>query len=595
MLRRGRSFSGRERNCCFLNTLGTPAAEGQWANVSASSGLDYPDDGRACVLVDWDRDGDLDAWISNRNAPRLRYLRNNCPADARFLSLRLRGNGVGTNRDAIGARVEVTARHADGSEIRPQIKTVRAGEGFLAQSSKWLHFGLGDATEISKVIVDWCDARTNDQPEEFTALDVNGRFELVQDTGRAHKVEVDRRMKIMKASVPQVPPQSDRARVPLVIRLPLPLTTYRTLGGTETRLRSGRQGESLLINLWSTSCRPCLAELTELARRAADLRADGIDVVALVADDLSSDDSAAAERARSVLSKIGFPFRSGMATPENIAVLQWFHDFVIPLHRPLPLPTSLLVDDQGRVSVIYKGRVSVDDLLTDAASSWAGGVDQLQLSPAVAGRVLRHDLVRQSRTNAEVNLRLDYAERLSQMGVIDGAHQQFTEVLKLQPESAYAFVNRGTLFAQQGQLSRAKADYEQALRTTNDLGHAHAHYNLARILSLEGDMDQAELHYQRTLRIKPDYFQAHVNLGLLILDRGDIAKAKKHLRRALQIESQNADVHNSMGVVLRTSADLEGARRHFEKALQIDPRHTHAQANLERVRRLLRNAPADAD
>src|SRR5262245_66393159 len=101
MLREGRSWSGRERNCFFLNTGGT-----RFANVSAVSGFDFPDDARAAALSDWDGDGDLDVWVSNRNAPRLRLLRNGATG-SHYIALRLVGDGATTHRDAIGARVEV--------------------------------------------------------------------------------------------------------------------------------------------------------------------------------------------------------------------------------------------------------------------------------------------------------------------------------------------------------------------------------------------------------------------------------------------------------------------------------------------------------
>ena len=72
LLSQGKSWSGYERNCCFLNT-----GSQRFACISATSGLDFQDDGRAVVQVDWDQDGDLDLWISNRTAPRLRFLKNN--------------------------------------------------------------------------------------------------------------------------------------------------------------------------------------------------------------------------------------------------------------------------------------------------------------------------------------------------------------------------------------------------------------------------------------------------------------------------------------------------------------------------------------
>jgi len=74
MISAGRSFSGRERHCAYLDT-GKPAGGDplRFVNVSATTGLDLPDDGRGLALTDWDQDGDLDVWISNRTAPRLRF------------------------------------------------------------------------------------------------------------------------------------------------------------------------------------------------------------------------------------------------------------------------------------------------------------------------------------------------------------------------------------------------------------------------------------------------------------------------------------------------------------------------------------------
>ena len=148
LARAGSSWSGRERNCAFLN-FGDVEQGARFANVSAVSGLDFPDDGRALAVTDWDGDGDLDLWARNRNAPRLRMLRNNASTDdpgaQNWIALRLEGRKV--NRDAIGARAEVVL--ADGTRLQ---KTVHAGTGFLSQSSKWLHFGLGSGTPEIRLV-----------------------------------------------------------------------------------------------------------------------------------------------------------------------------------------------------------------------------------------------------------------------------------------------------------------------------------------------------------------------------------------------------------------------------------------------------------
>ncbi len=145
MMAEGRSFSGHERNCCFLNTGGE-----RFADVSSATGLDFVDDGRAVALTDWDHDGDLDMWIANRTAPSVRFMRNDMNTANHFVAFKLVGKTC--NRDAIGARVQLELDEAGGP---PRVKTVEAGHGFLTQSSKWLHFGLGDAQSIRRLTVRW--------------------------------------------------------------------------------------------------------------------------------------------------------------------------------------------------------------------------------------------------------------------------------------------------------------------------------------------------------------------------------------------------------------------------------------------------------
>ena len=154
MLRSGRSLSGHERNCFFLNLGG--AGSSRFADASYAVDADLDDDGRVLALADWDYDGDPDMWIANRSGPQLRYLRNDLVEVKNFIALRLLGTK--TNRDAIGARVTITS--ADGST---QTQSVHAGQGYLGQSSKWLHFGLCSATAITKVTVSWPGGST----EEF--------------------------------------------------------------------------------------------------------------------------------------------------------------------------------------------------------------------------------------------------------------------------------------------------------------------------------------------------------------------------------------------------------------------------------------------
>ena len=217
LVRDGGSWSGHERNCCFLNVR-----RGPFANVSSVSGLDFPDDARGLATVDWDHDGDLDLWVTNRNAPRVRFLRNENANGNHFLAVRLQGNGATTNRDAIGARVEVHL--AGGARRSPQgsppdsppltlAKTLRAGEGFLSQSSKWLRFGLGDAPGIERVVVRWPGGKA----ESFSDFEVDHHYRVVQGSGTARRWVPRPQNGQLRPSQPVMPQTTEHAAICLFL------------------------------------------------------------------------------------------------------------------------------------------------------------------------------------------------------------------------------------------------------------------------------------------------------------------------------------------------------------------------------------------
>ncbi len=109
--------------------------------------------GRGASQADIDADGDVDLLIASTGAaPRL--LRNDQSLGRRWLRLQLQGNGTTSNRDAIGARVDL---YAGGDR---QTRVVMPTRSYLSQTEKTLTFGLGDVTEIDRIEVIWPDGAT---------------------------------------------------------------------------------------------------------------------------------------------------------------------------------------------------------------------------------------------------------------------------------------------------------------------------------------------------------------------------------------------------------------------------------------------------
>lgn len=200
----GASWSGHEHNSAWVN-LGAGAFE----DVSAAMGLAFDADGRGVVRVDWDGDGDLDLWVRSRSAPGLRYLENQSNPDA--ITLRLRAlSGSETHRaDAIGARVRIV------SNQRSTIHGVRAGEGYLSQSTGRVVRALAPNEVIKNVQVTW----PNGARQEFPVAEGEGLdFTILQGSETLQVNQTDRESKDMLPGVAY--PGFPQRRV--VLRSPLP-------------------------------------------------------------------------------------------------------------------------------------------------------------------------------------------------------------------------------------------------------------------------------------------------------------------------------------------------------------------------------------
>ncbi len=106
---------------------------------------------RGAQLVDLNGDGLLDLVVVNRNAGA-QVWRNAGPTDGHWLGLRL--HQPGTNPDAIGARIEVTAGE------RHYVRETTIGGGHVSGSLGVQHFGLGAVDEVEIKVV-WPDGTTS--------------------------------------------------------------------------------------------------------------------------------------------------------------------------------------------------------------------------------------------------------------------------------------------------------------------------------------------------------------------------------------------------------------------------------------------------
>lgn len=92
------------------------------------------------AVADLNNDGFLDTFAGNQ-------IHFNDGNDNNWIVINTQG--VESNRNGIGARVEIT------SALGTQIRDVRSGEGFRFMSTLNTHFGIGSDTEIEELIIRW--------------------------------------------------------------------------------------------------------------------------------------------------------------------------------------------------------------------------------------------------------------------------------------------------------------------------------------------------------------------------------------------------------------------------------------------------------
>jgi tetratricopeptide (TPR) repeat protein len=122
-----------------------------------------------------------------------------------------------------------------------------------------------------------------------------------------------------------------------------------------------------------------------------------------------------------------------------------------------------------------------------------------------------------------------------------------------------------------------------------------AHFLLAQVAKIEGNLDKAAFHNSKALEFNSVYVaKLHNRWGYYLAEQGLLEDAIAEFSEAIQICPDYANSHNNLGVALARKARFDEAIEHFTEALRISPNDPNIRESLrnveverERVRRSL--------
>ena len=489
------SWSGHEPNVLHARR------GSRFFDFSGVSGLDFAEDDRAFAITDFDGDGRPDILLKSRLGPQLRILQNDCASANHSIAFRLRGTK--SNRDAIGAKVEVDGR----------TKWLEAGSGFLSQHTKILLFGMSDSKLANKVRVSWPSGSV----QEFSQLSCGRIYSITEGS------DID-------SGVPFRPPRA-MPSVPLMGNNELAL--HDTWFLRPVPLPKPQSGPGLVVLRESTEefeifRRYLFDWRTSLKLPFAMLLNESGDVVKVYSQ-IPTEAQSKADLAQLNHFSMGvcLPFHGEYVNQPKRDFFKFGAAFLWAgfLDEALPYLQRVLeqTPENPRVLVLV-GQVHFQQQRFGEAEKYFRLANEM--SPSSEPALLGLAVVAEKRND------------------LQEAAGWYSKALKADPQSAEAANGLGLALAKQGQTEQARAYFEQAIASRRD--YSDAINNLGVLYTNEGKVSDAIAAFQYGIQVAPDEDILYLNLGRMYVKLGQADKARAVMQELLDRKPENETARRAL-------------------------------------------------
>ena len=460
---------------------------------------------------------------------------------------------------------------------------MKLGEGFQSQSSKRLHFGVGKDSVIASVKVRWPGPTF--ATESFTGIQPNKFHLLVEGTGQAEIIQPGKGTFLTPEHA--AVKEENRVRKPtgansilLQTRQLFPELRYRDLASGATKVGAS-SGKPTLLLLWHPSCAMCFEELSMFAREAGKLKELGIDILATTAEPGPDENP---DTAAQIIARSEFPFPAGFTSGDVVERMLVLHRhlFYSPYH--LGVPTSFLLDKDGRLAAVYRGEIDLssvtthlkalsipDDQLLTAIQPFKGVWFEDPQGPRPS--VLIKEYIE--------NQMPDEAERTFILQIRDNSVAgQTSEVMATIAQS----------YMLQNDFANARRVFFEVVK--HDANDAKSRNSLAALLLKEGNTTDAKRLWREACDLEENFSSPRFNLGKQLMKEQKTAEAMALFQQYWALEPDDPDAHNYLSMGYLRTRQFTNAEVHLKRLVELRPNDGNAYANLARVYLALRNVPA---
>lgn len=522
LIRQDYSWAAPESNVFFARR------GGRYHDFSGLSGLDKAEDSRAFAFTDIDGDGNLDIVLKSRMGPQVRVFRNACGVERKSVVLALRGTK--SNRDAIGARVEV-----DG-----QVKWLVAGSAYLSQHTKRLHFGLKDRERAEKARIHWPSGET----QELPPLAAGFLYEVTEGSP-----EIRSRRLAVRAELAESAPVSadNRARAhDSWLWEPVPLPERRR-GPTLLVLHAGESLPRL----------PVAVEPLDLREASGDLAA-----------------------AYAILRRYLFDYRVDLETPQWLLVDG--ESRVRKIYASAPDAATAQADLRSLGAALPDARgLPFEGIFTGhpRRDYYKIGGALLQAGYAEQALPYLEEMLRRTPDSVKALLAVGRIHLEAQRAA--PARAAIERALAFDPRLAEGWNEMGGIETLEGRLPEALRCYEKALALAPNLSYASI--NAAQTHEKLGDAAAAERVYRGVLTREPRNGDAANGLGLLLAKQDRTDEARKLFELAISVRRDDSSAINNLAVLYMNTGLTNDAIAAFRYGIQVAPDDDILYLNLSRT------------